>query len=304
MNDKRGESQTKRQRKRSPAEDPFRVAYRDANVTSRPSTGRPGSPHRYFRDSYTVSINTSATTTTVIEESSPSEQQLHSMDTREKEEGDANKNTNKESNEVVVANINACDDSTATETHKIQSTTMEQVVHHHANGLCIITLGDSLAKAKAQHDKNKQQHDNENKDEMIISGIEFIAKKALGSSAGEKRKHQGKMLRGKSAAQQQQGVVTPATILANIRFENGQIQPIYACVWGNILELNEKVTPEQLQKDPLLGGYLAVVLPTGPFPPYPSVVSNESSIPTDGTTAINADLAVNPPEPRNMGKVN
>ena len=33
------------------------------------------------------------------------------------------------------------------------------------------------------------------------------------------------------------------------------------------MELNTTVTPQQLLQDPLMDGYLAIVLPTGPFPP-------------------------------------
>jgi hypothetical protein len=49
--------------------------------------------------------------------------------------------------------------------------------------------------------------------------------------------------------------------------ENGTTIQIPAGVWGTVLELNTNVTPELLKKDPLLDGYLAIIMPTGPFPP-------------------------------------
>ena len=85
--------------------------------------------------------------------------------------------------------------------------------------------------------------------------------------------------------QQNDGLVTPRTILAYIhcrrlvRHHHDQqpkedqeedeaiMVPIYAGVWGSLLELHTDVTPEQLTQDPLLDGYMAVILPTGPFPP-------------------------------------
>jgi hypothetical protein len=40
-------------------------------------------------------------------------------------------------------------------------------------------------------------------------------------------------------------------------------------VWGTVLEVNPNLSPDLLRKDPDLDGYVAVVLPTGPFPPPP-----------------------------------
>ena len=45
--------------------------------------------------------------------------------------------------------------------------------------------------------------------------------------------------------------------------------PLRCCVWGSVLEVNPNLSPQLLQKDPLLDGYLAVILPSGRFPPAP-----------------------------------
>jgi len=61
--------------------------------------------------------------------------------------------------------------------------------------------------------------------------------------------------------------VFPTTVIAEMRRASGEPIPILACVWGTILELNHSITPDILFDDPLLDGYLAVILPSGPFPP-------------------------------------
>ena len=51
---------------------------------------------------------------------------------------------------------------------------------------------------------------------------------------------------------------------------NNNMINLYACVWGSILELNRSISPNVLANDPLLDGYLAIILPTGSFPPTTS----------------------------------
>ena len=65
------------------------------------------------------------------------------------------------------------------------------------------------------------------------------------------------------------GIVSPKTIIANIILQNGRKIPLKSMVWGTVMELNQSLqqNPELLCQDPLMNGYLAVILPTGPFPP-------------------------------------
>lgn len=119
------------------------------------------------------------------------------------------------------------------------------VIQQHANGLCIVTVGKSRPNVKH---------------------VEFLVEEAPESSAGERRKRQSKLLRGDKLADTQ-GLVSPNTILVRLELENGETEDIPAGVWGTVLELNPRLTPELLRDDPLLDGYLAVILPTGSFPP-------------------------------------
>jgi hypothetical protein len=122
---------------------------------------------------------------------------------------------------------------------------LSQGVHRHVNGLCIVTAGSRLP------------------DRSTIAAIEFVATKAPVCSAAEKRKRQAKMLKGGKV----EDTVTPTTVLANILLKSGDKLPIYSCVWGTILEVNSELSVDTLLDDPLLDGYLAIILPSGEFPP-------------------------------------
>ena len=123
------------------------------------------------------------------------------------------------------------------------NTSIQQVVHKHVNGLCIVTAGETIPSS--------------------IQSIKFIAKEAPACSAGEKRKRQTRMLQGSTV----EDAVSPCTKIAELHLQDGTVIPLLACVFGTILELNQSLTPEILQDDPLLDGFLAVILPSGDYPP-------------------------------------
>ena len=136
-------------------------------------------------------------------------------------------------------------------------TVSQLVIHQHANGLCIVTVGD------ARMDQ--------------VKSVTFQVHEAPQSmSANHRRKVQQKMLRGGTPADSQ-GLVTPHTILAHVTLENENTIQIPAGVWGTVLELNTNVTPELLKKDPLLDGHLAIIMPTGVFPPPMQLVQQDES---------------------------
>ena len=151
------------------------------------------------------------------------------------------------------------DDIISKQEHKLS-----QVIHCHANGLAIVTIGDTLR-------------------DKTIQSIEFCIDESPTCNAAEKRKRQAKMLKGKTNIE---GVVTPSTVIAKLTVlsdssdtsKSSQVIPVYAGVWGAVLELNKTVSVDTLRNDPLLDGYLAVILPSGPFPPpslRPSKIQKE-----------------------------
>ena len=199
--DKPDESQPRR-RKRRRDTSAFETAYEAWTFPSIESSGRPGTPHRYFKDSFQII--------------SPQK----------------------------------------TESNKDHY----QIIHRHANGLAIVTAGTLL---KAHENQQVQSID-------WKQSVSTVANE----SAATKRKQQAKMLKGKAT----EGTVQPHHILAEITLDNGTIVPLQAGVWGTILEINQQLTPQLLMDDPLLDGYLAVILPSGPFPP------RQKSLDAEGTS--------------------
>ena len=122
---------------------------------------------------------------------------------------------------------------------------IRQVVHQHANGLCVVTVGEqSIPPSK------------------ILKSVQFIVKEAPSCSNTEKRKRQSKMLKGQGKVN---NVVTPSTVIAELileernskegRIGSKTVIPVHACVWGTILELNSTaLMPDIILEDPLLNG--------------------------------------------------
>jgi hypothetical protein len=216
------EPKSQRGRKR-PYGESLKLAYSSFDFSPRESTGRPRSPHRFFSSSYKATF------------SEPDASKPIDENTRAEE--------NKEEKHTVAP----------------ISTSVEQVVHHHINGLCIVTAGESLPSSS-------------------VRSIQFVANEAPACSAAVKRKRQGKMMKGGKVADS----VNPSTVIAQLELENGETIPLYACVWGTILELNHSLTPEVLADDPLLDGYLAVILPSGRFPPKKDGSKDADDLDDDG----------------------
>lgn len=195
---------TQQQKKTGKRKRPFgettRVAYASVSFKSVPATGHPRSPHRFFKESYTVEI------------------------TKEALESD-------QAGDIINS-------------PRIK---LAQVVHHHVNGLCIVTAGRIPP-------------------EIDVEEIKIMTTEAPACSAAEKRKRQAKMLKGGKVKDS----VEPTTKIAELVLASGESVPIHACVWGTILELNHSLTPTSLKDDPLLDGFVAVILPSGDFPPKES----------------------------------
>ena len=204
MNDNKqgNNSNENKGKKRRRADEAFAKAYDGVKFTPIPSTGRPGSPHRYFRESYQVEF----------------------LQQDEQQQGEGQ-----------------------------QSFVPSQIVHSHVNGLAVVTAGNGI---------NSQSS---------IEAVQVLVQQAnvASQSAGNKRKQKAKMLRGQAVSD----AVYPRDALATITTSTGkdadagQQQQLRCCVWGSVLEVNPNLTPQLLQDDPLLDGYVAVIMPSGRFPP-------------------------------------
>jgi hypothetical protein len=220
----------------SKEQDSYRTAYAGFTYEPIPSTGRPGTPHRFFAESYLV---------------------------RRTEDGGSN------------IRGKSHDDTTSPEQPAARH--ILPVLHKNANGLVVVTVGSAGSALLPS-----------------LKRVKVVASEAPSDSLGGKRKKQAKMLKGKSV----QHVVQPHDTMAALRFggeqnnrhnDDDDDEPqgdetrsdekrndekrseetahVLCGVWGTVLEVNPNLAPELLCSDPALNGYLAIVLPTGPFPP-------------------------------------
>lgn len=121
------------------------------------------------------------------------------------------------------------------------------VVHAHANGLCIVALGVV---------------------DTPVESIDYVVTPAPDGNASERRKRAAALLKSTGSTTDLPGAVTPTTILANLKLQDGTIQPVPAGVWGIVVELNDNMSPALLQRDALLDGYIAILqTATGSYPP-------------------------------------
>ncbi|GFH49329.1 hypothetical protein CTEN210_05805 [Chaetoceros tenuissimus] len=131
-----------------------------------------------------------------------------------------------------------------------------QIVHRHANGLAIVTVGDTI--------QNYLDSLDEESTNISIQKVEFMQKVTTSQSVGGKRRNS------KHQNSNTPGSVSPLDTLALVTLSNGEILEMKCCIAGTLLELNTKFTTEKncnenfslLMKDPLLDGYLAVILPS------------------------------------------
>jgi hypothetical protein len=282
----------------------YQNAYRPVRYSSIPSTGRPGTPHRYFAESYTLQLNDdhdcdNHPTPSSVDGSGSSDH---------KSKGDDNNRARM---------MMEAQPSTASKN------LVHQVIHKHANGLAIVTVGNILKKSGISLDDD---YDDKNSEiaSVTVQSIEFKRQPVAShqSSAGSKRKQQARMLKGKQVLGTGRegggggGIVKPTDVLAVLnvvvassgsstttgggRGDAGERKaktlqlPVHAGVWGTILEINHTLLRpmsdsgsiccsggstsslartglQLLSEDPLLDGYLAIILPTGPFPPEQKV---------------------------------
>jgi len=144
-------------------------------------------------------------------------------------------------------NIAQTQTQTQTQTHasatKSNPVLSDQIVHCHQNSLCIITAGNSIMK------------------DCKITKIEYLKTVDPTKTGGKNKKRKGMKM--------SHTAVQPSDPLVKIHYSNDSTQLLYSCVYGTLLEFNSRLiqTPLLLQKDPLMNGYLAIILPLRPFPP-------------------------------------
>jgi hypothetical protein len=116
------------------------------------------------------------------------------------------------------------------------------IIHRHANGLCIVTAG--------------------NLDGLKVESLQFLLESSAAvGQPSEQKKQKKRQGRGNTNNRR------PRDALLKMILGDGGSMMLPCCVLGTVVEVNENITPELLTIDPLLDGYLAVIQPTGLFPP-------------------------------------
>lgn len=160
--------------------------------------------------------------------------------------------------------------------HVVGNDTVPLVIHSHANGLAVVTLGEEVAP------KN-------------IKSIEYLIKPAPDGSQAERRKRQGALLKKGLKSTNLPGVILPDTVLVNLHLGDGTIQPVHAGVWGIVVEINDHLTPALLSRDSMFDGYIAIVQPAaGSFPPRSLQLSRKVIKPLSGDAVAAPDAATTP----------
>ena len=239
------------------------ILYHNMSFEPRPSSGRPGSPHRYFDGSHEVLFL-----------NDKQDNACHSL-------GNGSNIANNQGNENVDGDVTnemmPPSSTTAPPTSSPFLTPIDQVGHQvvnrHLNGLCIITAGnvlETLLKKKLLSENAPEEHslensstkyehesNSENKAHMEgessikISSIEYAVSigKDSQSARGKIRARKNKKTKQKDGQQQQQqqqqhqhnGIVSPHDPLCYITFNNGMKVQLNCCVAGTVIELNKRL---------------------------------------------------------------
>jgi hypothetical protein len=259
---------------------------------SRPSSGRPGSPHRYFGGSYDVAVEELLTG----------------------EGDDARKS------DGLSPNFDTADVNKPTTLARIG----RQVVHRHRNGLCIVTAGDVLEQMIISGIDETTERNKDNIEEstslppcggdypLSITALHFHVEVGKDSKSAKgkirsrnnnpmkKRKRPGNTLVMNVGEVENitdnthDGNVLPHDPLCTISLSDGRQVQLYCCVGGTVIEINNNLLPPSLNNgdidddavdaggggvinntysvlltNPLLDGYLAVIMPgrKGDFSP-------------------------------------
>jgi len=259
--------------------------YKNVSFHERTSSGQPGSPHRYFEHSYNVSFQDHVGDVDVSSSLSGSAA-MKSDDTAA-------------ASASTAALDNAGSNSQSITVPSNNNSTGNQVVHRHVNGLCIITAGNILQTTLQQQHSTSSDNNNDESQHQAIASIKYLVKvapdaqSAKGKLRAKNKKRKKNNNNNKNDSSQAQnanwGDVTPTDALCEVTLANGQKVTLKCCVQGTIIELNHRLAASEsavaqkqqqssngadvdggsnidgnaslLLTDPLLDGYLAVIMP-------------------------------------------
>jgi len=227
-------------------------SYKGISYHKRSSSGRPGSPHRYFDTSYDVII---------------SDGDASSSDRREVDAPTISQQTNAGDNADTITSS----EITTVRQSRDNNNNGNQVVHCHLNGLCIITAGNILDKMMAQSFKqistgNREVDDvSSSIEEVEISAIQYhvgvskdsqSARGKMCTKNKKQKKHKHKQQpdntdaredgeyfnkTGTAEVEEHDGNVLTNDTIYTVTLSNGKVVQLKCCVEGTVIELNNRL---------------------------------------------------------------
>ena len=157
----------------------------------------------------------------------------------------------------------------------------------HVNGLLILTAGNFIKNVLLERNKALVVCQNGcgsgaflQQELITVRAVRFQVEPTDSQTVGGKRKR--KRLQngncGGKMKEKPKGVVEPKDTIAIVELSNGEILDVKAYVLGTLLEVNTNLEedPSLLLKDPLLDGYIGVIMPTGSFPPREALEGDDT----------------------------
>lgn len=296
--------------------------YSNVSYQERNSSGRPGSPHRYFEHSYDVSFLTDAVVSSAATVGTDEQIVVTAAASAATVDNEQHQQQQHQQQE---------------EEQSTKTTAGQQVVHRHVNGLCIVTAGNVLQLATTAttslqekpssnaDSREESQQQQQHQQTLAISSIKYLVKVAPdaqsakgklraknkkrrknnnNSNINNDKNNSGSMKKNNidSSSQSQaedinnyDGEVSPTDPLCDVYLTNGTKITLQCCVHGTVIELNRRIGDNNdvgeeernvesskrgggnaslLVTDPLLDGYLAVIMPNrGSY--LPTVTHNQ-----------------------------
>lgn len=203
--------------------------YDGISFSKRESSGRPGTPLRFFSSSFNVQMSSS-----------------------HDDRGSSTPRTCTSKVESDTCTRTIADGREALEESKLETTcNPHQIIHRHKNGLIIVTAGTALQNILATNTNTNTDTAADTAAGVTITDLKFKVQISNSQSVGSKRKKARKMKNGGGGGND--GFVEPNDTLAVVTFSNGSILDLKCCVAGTVMEINEGLVRDSFRDEEMEG---------------------------------------------------
>jgi hypothetical protein len=284
-------TKTGRRRKERGNDEAYLSAYQGLQYRKITPTGRPASPHSYFTESYQVETIPPCADKDI--ESSLTGVNQAVSDTLNAQDGNGNADIDTQFTTSDRQNtMNKPQSSSHNESDSKSPTIIYPILRHHANGLVVVTSDQLLNLTNesttttlsiagfGESNIDNPDHDTDNGD-VMHSKKKRKQKDAHSTTNDEKP---GGEPKSNTLLSPQEVILRQSTPSSSVALVCG--------VWGTLIEVNSawQATTKASESlpfvplDPLLDGYIAIILPRGPFPPPTQIMEATDQTVTDMST--------------------